>query len=208
MSNEKATRTPRQARSIEKRRRLMDAAMRLFDRDGFEGTTAKAVAREAGVSIGTFYAYFSDKKELLMDILAEHTGEVHHLVFGKLGDAVRDGASGREIMRLAVAAGHATHWQPPGLLRVLLALRHTDDDMRRFQEAEERALLTRLHAILKILAPRLRVTDREAAAFILATAFEAVLHSAIVFEQDIERERLFDALADMGAAYLFADPDA
>ena len=34
------------------------------------------------------------------------------------------------------------------------------------------------------------------------------MHSAIISEQDIERERLFEALADMGATYLFTDPDA
>lgn len=208
MSNDKATRTPTQARGIEKRRRLMDAAAHLFARDGFDGTNAKGIAREAGVSVGTFYAYFRDKKELLMQILAEHMDTVDHSVFGKLEAAVHSGASAREIMRMAVAAGHASHTHSPGLMRVMLALRHTDEDMRRLHEAEERALLARLRAILEPLAPRLRVADREAAAVVLSTAFEAVLHLAVICDQDIERERLFEALADMGATYLFTDPDA
>ena len=208
MSKDTPTRTPQQARSIKKRRSLMNAAVRLFDQNGFDGTNAKAIAAEAGVSVGTFYAYFKDKKNILMDILAEHTGEIDRSVFGELEKAAREGATGREIMRLAVKAGHATHTQPPGVLRMLLAMRYTDADMRRFQEAEDRAFLRRLTALLDSLRPRLRVTDTEAAAFVMAAAFEEVMHSAIVFEQDIERERLFEALTDMGATYLFIDPDA
>jgi AcrR family transcriptional regulator len=208
MSKDKQIRTPRQARSIKKRRNLMDAATRLFDQHGFDGTNAKAIAAEAGVSVGTFYSYFEDKKGILMEILAEHTGEIDRSVFGRLEQAARTGASGREIMRLAVKAGHATHTQPPGVLRMLLGMRYTDADMRRFQEAEDKAFLRRLTALLDSLRPRLRVTDTEAAAFVMAAAFEEVMHSVIVFEQDIEQDRLFEAVADMGAAYLFTDPDA
>lgn len=207
MNHDKATRTPMQARSMEKRRRLMDAAMHLFDTHGFDGTNAKAIAREAGVSVGTFYAYFKDKKDLLMEILGEHTAKIDS-IFGELKTAAREGATGREIMRLAVAAGHASHTHPPGVLRTMLAMRYTDDDMRRFQEAEERAQLKRLVEFLETLGPRLRVSDLEAAASVLEAAFEEVMHSAIIFSQDIDRQRLYDALVDMGAAYLFTDPDA
>ena len=208
MSKDKATRVPQQARSIKKRSSLMDAAARLFDRHGFEGTNAKAIAQEAGVSVGTFYAYFKDKKAILMEILAEHTSELDRSVFGELERTAREGATGREIMRLAVKMGHATHTQPPGLLRMLLGMRYTDADMRRFQKAEDKAFLRRLTALLDTHRPRLRVTDTEAAAFVIAAAFEEVMHSAIISEQDIERERLFEALADMAATYLFTDPDA
>ncbi len=208
MSTEKTTRNPQQARSIEKRQRLMDAAICLFDENGFDGTNAKAIARRAEVSVGTFYAYFKDKKSLLLEILGEHIGEVDRTIFGKLETAIRERATGREIMRLVVEAGHATHTQPPGLLRMMLAMRYTDDDIHQFQKAEEKALLKRLAALFEMLKPRLRITDMEAAAFVMASAFEEVMHSVIVFEQEIERERLFAALADMGAAYLFTDPDA
>lgn len=207
MNHDRATRTPMQARSMEKRRRLMDAAMRLFDTHGFDGTNAKAIAREAGVSVGTFYAYFKDKKDLLMEILGEHTAEIDS-IFGKLETVAREGATGREIMRLAVKAGHASHTHPPGLLRTMLAMRYTDDDMRRIQETEETAHLKRMVGFLETLGPRLRVNDLEAAAFVLGAAFEEVMHSAIIFSQDIDRQRLHDALVDMGAAYLFTDPDA
>ena len=53
-----------------------DAAMRLFRRDGYDGTTMRAIAKEAGVSVGNAYYYFSSKEHLIQayydGINAEH----------------------------------------------------------------------------------------------------------------------------------------
>lgn len=47
------------------RRRLMQAALELFARDGFEGTTVAQIAVRAGVTERTFFRHFADKKEVL-----------------------------------------------------------------------------------------------------------------------------------------------
>jgi AcrR family transcriptional regulator len=65
-----ARREPRQARALHKVGLMLEAAMRLIDRDGVERLTTNAVAEMAGVSIGTLYQYFEDKQALL-DTLAE-----------------------------------------------------------------------------------------------------------------------------------------
>lgn len=44
---------------------IADAAMRLFRRDGYDGTTMRAIATEAGVSVGNAYYYFSSKEHLI-----------------------------------------------------------------------------------------------------------------------------------------------
>jgi AcrR family transcriptional regulator len=45
--------------------RLKQAAMELFEEQGFEGTTAVQIAKRAGVTTRTFFRYFSDKEEVL-----------------------------------------------------------------------------------------------------------------------------------------------
>lgn len=208
MTTNKTVRIPQQERSIEKRKRILDAAIAEFSANGFEKTNAKAIAREAGVSIGTFYAYFSDKKNVLMEILGQHLLDVDQSVFGQMEQTIKTGASGREIMRAAVRLGHATHTQPPGFLRMMLAMRYYDEDVSTMVEAEHAPLLRRLTNLLEMLAPRLRVTDLEAAALITSAAFDEILHSCIVFDPPIEQERIFESLADMAATFLFTDPDA
>src|SRR4051812_259493 len=48
-----------------KRRRYLDAAGRIIDRDGLSGVTMQAVADELDCAIGTIYTYFPSKAALL-----------------------------------------------------------------------------------------------------------------------------------------------
>ncbi|HEX8731470.1 MAG TPA: TetR/AcrR family transcriptional regulator [Ktedonobacterales bacterium] len=59
-------REPRQARSREKRATLLRAAEALFTERGYAGVTADDIARAAGVSVGAFYNYFRNKKQILL----------------------------------------------------------------------------------------------------------------------------------------------
>lgn len=208
MNNENAVRVPQQARSIEKRNRLVEAAMILFGEKGFYGTNAKEIARAAGVSVGTFYAYFADKKELLLEILSRHMAEVDESVFPELKAMIRDGATGREVGRRIIRLGHQSHHHAPGLLRVMLGMRYADEDFNRLALAQGREMTDRFARLLGVMRGHLRVTDLEAAARVVANAFEETMHSVAVFGTDIDRERLYAALEDMVAAYLFNDPDA
>jgi AcrR family transcriptional regulator len=56
----------------EQRRLFAAAAMRLIAREGLEGMTMRAVAKEAGLSYGSLFHYFSSKDELLMHAV-EHS---------------------------------------------------------------------------------------------------------------------------------------
>ncbi len=52
----------------EKRRQeIRKAALELFVRKGYGGTKIQDITSRAGISVGTFYLYYRDKKELFMD---------------------------------------------------------------------------------------------------------------------------------------------
>ena len=48
------------------RARIVDVALDLFRRQGFEQTTMRGIAAEAGVSLGSAYYYFESKEDLVM----------------------------------------------------------------------------------------------------------------------------------------------
>jgi AcrR family transcriptional regulator len=60
--------TARRARALQAQRAIVDAAERLFVRDGFQGTTIAAVAARAGVSAETIYKTFGGKTGLVRAI--------------------------------------------------------------------------------------------------------------------------------------------
>ena len=48
------------------RTRILDAALEMFRRQGFESTTMRGIAAEAEVSLGSAYYYFESKEDLVM----------------------------------------------------------------------------------------------------------------------------------------------
>ncbi|MEV0952957.1 helix-turn-helix domain-containing protein [Promicromonospora sp. NPDC050249] len=60
--------------------KVLDAAERLFARDGVERVTMQAVAKEAGVGVGTLYRGFGDKAGLAMALLGERERQFQELM--------------------------------------------------------------------------------------------------------------------------------
>src|SRR5438105_1854269 len=52
----------------DKRRRILDAALRVFAERGFHGTSVPEVAEAAAVGTGTVYRYFENKEALVNQV--------------------------------------------------------------------------------------------------------------------------------------------
>lgn len=55
--------------------KLTEVGLKMFLENGFTATTAAKIAKEAGVSIGTFYIHFKDKEALLSEAWQEYFDE-------------------------------------------------------------------------------------------------------------------------------------
>jgi AcrR family transcriptional regulator len=60
-----------QQRTEATRRKLLNAARRIFAKDGFEASRIESVASEAGYTRGAFYAQFKSKEDLFFALLEE-----------------------------------------------------------------------------------------------------------------------------------------
>jgi TetR/AcrR family transcriptional regulator len=60
-----------QRRKAERPQELIDAALRLFVEKGFAATKAEDIARQAGVSKGTLYLYYTSKEDLLREVISQ-----------------------------------------------------------------------------------------------------------------------------------------
>jgi AcrR family transcriptional regulator len=71
-------------KSEETRSLIVTTAMRLFTENGYDRTTMRAIATEAGVSVGNAYYYFSSKEQLIQGFYDEiarlHLGAARDLL--------------------------------------------------------------------------------------------------------------------------------
>lgn len=74
------------AKSEHTRQLVADVALRMFREIGFEKTTMRAIAAEAGVSVGNAYYYFASKddlvQELYVQVQAEHATKAEEAIEG------------------------------------------------------------------------------------------------------------------------------
>ncbi|MEV6826810.1 TetR family transcriptional regulator [Amycolatopsis sp. NPDC051102] len=81
------------AKSEETRSLIVTTAMRLFTENGYNRTTMRAIAAEAGVSVGNAYYYFSSKEQLVQgfydEMAGRHLAAARPLLDGEAGFAAR-----------------------------------------------------------------------------------------------------------------------
>ena len=55
----------------ETKKRILQAAQKLFARNGYDGTTTRELATAAGVAEGTLFRHFDNKKAILIEVATE-----------------------------------------------------------------------------------------------------------------------------------------
>ncbi|HEY6448576.1 MAG TPA: TetR family transcriptional regulator [Acidobacteriaceae bacterium] len=89
-----------QDRAISTRRALMEAARRIFARDGFEMTRLEDIAAAAGKTRGAFYANFRDKEDVFFALFEENLRREKRQMGEELSEA------GSDDERIDVLARH------------------------------------------------------------------------------------------------------
>jgi AcrR family transcriptional regulator len=68
------------AKGDETRARIMEVAMELFQRQGFDAATMRAIAAEAGVATGAAYYYFDSKDAIVLAFYQQSQAELEPLL--------------------------------------------------------------------------------------------------------------------------------
>ena len=102
--------------TADKRRLLLDAAVRVFARKGFHAARVGAIAEEAHVAHGLLYHYFSSKEEVLATIFRETWTDL----LGAVSDVEESEAPAREQLRQVAAILLRSWRRNPDLVRVLV----------------------------------------------------------------------------------------
>src|ERR1700738_2444364 len=82
----------------EKRRRILDAAVRVFAQEGFYNAKVARIAEVAGVADGTIYLYFKSKDDLLISLFEDRMERVNE----NLREALASSPSATDRLRSVV----------------------------------------------------------------------------------------------------------
>jgi TetR/AcrR family fatty acid metabolism transcriptional regulator len=105
-----------QAPPADKRRLILDAAVRVFARQGFHSTRVSDIADEAGVAYGLVYHYFNSKDEVLNELFSERWS----LLLAAIDEADTSAGSPRHKMAAVAAFIVDSYRHDPELMKVII----------------------------------------------------------------------------------------
>jgi AcrR family transcriptional regulator len=198
-------RTPQQARSRKTRDRIIAAAIAVFEAKGYDDTTTAAIAHRAGIGVGTLYAYFPDKRKLMLEILDGTVRAMADMVVEALAPERWRTGSPRDHVRLAIEAVVLSRLISPGIQRILWERHLRDPEFRDANMAIENRVRAALETLFAALAEQgdLRPIDVHAAAYVLHASIEWVASRLVLGEAAVNHQDVVDAATDMVTRYLF-----
>ena len=171
-------RNPQQSRSIDKKKRIIEAGYALFAREGYYNTNTAEIAKEAGVSTGIVYGYFRDKRDILIEVLDLYTKKVIAPIYGMFEKIVAP-IDFRFIIGHAVDAVVETHKENAAIHASLHSLTHADEAVNaRFTELENEITTKIVERLKEIGYAAVSVTER--------------VHLAMRCIQDFAHECIYD----------------
>jgi AcrR family transcriptional regulator len=102
--------------AVDKRRMILDAAMRVFARQGFHTCRVSDIADEAGVAYGLVYHYFSSKDEILDTLFLERW----NVMLQAIAEADRLHPAPREKLRAIAGFIVDSYRHEPELMKVIV----------------------------------------------------------------------------------------
>ncbi len=203
---------PKQARSEQTLRRLLDAAEALIIEKGHRAVSIEEIARRAQSSVGGFYARFRDKNELLRALEERHFLELSERV-ERLADATRwTAADTATIVETAVAELVTVTRERRAVIAAFLANALEDPVLLEGGLRFRRNVEERLSALLLTRRDAMTHPDPPLAiALAIQTAFALMQQHVLIEETRAQGRTLSDAelqreLTTLVSRYLGLEP--
>lgn len=194
----KGRRKPKQARSKATVEAILIATAQILEREGPEAATTNAIARRAGVSIGSLYQYFSNREALLEALARRHVEQMRGILTAEIdrfGDAPLEDA-------VAALIG--------ALLEALAVNPRLDQALHRLVPLSSAGILDAFEdsavALVSLAVrarPELEIEAPEHAARILVTAIGGLIRTTLRLRPHSVAEPAFEAaLVDLVLGFI------
>lgn len=196
-------RIPRQDRSIEKKEHILAAGLKLFSEKGYYNTNTKEIAMEAGVSTGTFYAYFTDKRALFIEVFNRYNGKIREILGAVSMDEYIDSGKERDFILHLVETLLQAHNISPEFHQEIEAMVYTDEEIGKIMDLIQKQAIEITSAMLGRWSGRIKSDNIKAASVIVQRTIENMVHTIKFSKIDVSPDILKEELVDMIYHYLF-----
>jgi AcrR family transcriptional regulator len=214
-------RIPQQNRGIQTRENLIIAAIELFSEKGYHSTNSKEIAAKCGVAVGSFYAYFRDKKELFIEaykyytalleneliVRPEGSGQTLNPVkWESIWNSYPSNIDNREKLKIIFTKLIKIHYRYPGFPREVTIMRLLDPDIKKVVDEHEKEDMRKIIDLVQSLKSGTRIHDIDIAANIIYRSLDIIFHETIAAAQSASViERTINELTDLFYRYIFND---
>jgi AcrR family transcriptional regulator len=167
-------RQPQERRARQTVEAVLEAVVRIVKRDGINAVTTNRVAEIAGVSIGSVYQYFPDKRAMFVALHQRHIEEIDRLMNRTIVEHAHSPLAG--LIRAVFDAMIDAHASDPEYSGVIFSeIPHRPEGTHDFA--------VRLHGVFRLaLASKSSEPHRDLdnATFVVANMIDALAHGAVL----------------------------
>ncbi len=193
-------RIPRQQRGIKTKQRLIDVAIKIFSEKGYYNTSSNEISEHAGLSIGCFYSYFKNKKQLFLEALNYYNYQINK---GLRDNVIIEHADRDLLLSEFIRSVFKAHKICPQFHNEVIVMSILDSDIKKIVYEEEKFELNYVYKLLELWKDDIKVNDLETAAFIIYNLIQKNTHTFMFFETKIKEEYLIKELVEIILKYLF-----
>lgn len=168
-------REPKQLRAHQTVEAILDAVTRILKKQGIDAVTTNRIAEVAGVSIGSVYQYFPDKRAIYCALLDRHIEQIGRVVESTL--AAHADASLKKLLSAMIEAMVEAHAVETELHELLFREAPRQKNEIVFQEQMRGAWKL---ALLAKRSELRRPKEIDATVFVVTQIVESMAHAAIL----------------------------
>lgn len=183
---------------------IYEAAVQVFTEHGYTGATTDLIAKRAGVSIGTLYQYFPNKKAILIGIWNRNMEDADRGRELLANRCQWDGKIDRNTIKLVVKAVFQLHKESVKPQLFFEEIPQPDFIKDRLLEKESMAI--KLYTAMLESGANLRSNRVDIAARMIYEVLERLIHRYLThFQHEMSEDEFIAEASDMIGRYLFAD---
>jgi AcrR family transcriptional regulator len=205
------TRAPKQTRSREALERVIETATSLLDEVGLEGFAIHEISRRSNVSIGSIYARFASREDLLRVVQVRVLEEIHKEQIEITDESHWNGLTLQATLRGFIHEYALSLERHAVALRSFMSLASSDPVIAKMGKSAYGELEARVHQLLLNHRKEIRHPDPQfAVELCFRIAYSALArHLGLGTESDAAHEgdwnEMIEAVGDMCVAYLLSD---